>query len=278
MSVCDKCGKNVPAGADFCKWCGTHITPIHPSAGPTPLKEKPVPADTPDFSGGGKRKLSTGVIVIVVIVVAIVGAVGYVIYQGAVAAYVAGIYVPSATIPITAATSGTVDDWNSAATDNYRNGKTTIEVTILTNDIDDVLDPEGNLSITLTHHSRSWSTGAMSIGSSGKTTANYGETIMMDGVLDIAGYDNNLYVKVTVPTTTGGDVTHGMTILIDMWPTSDSTSALDGSISAASHNPAGMSENFWDERETIDITLIGKTDALILSGYDGAYLLKTTTT
>lgn len=225
-----------------------------------------------------ERGPSMKIIVIVVVAIVILGVVGYVIYAGAIAAYVSGLYIGGATIPVTATVSGDVEDWNSTTTDNYRNGKTIVEATILTDDIDDVLDSSGELSITLTHHTRGWSTGAMFLGSSGKTTANYGETITMDGVLNIAEMTNNLYVKVTVPTTSGGDVTHGTTIRIDMWPTSDSASALDGNISAASHNPAGMSENWWDEKETLDITLVGRADALTLSGYDGAYLIGTTTT
>lgn len=104
----------------------------------------------------------------------------------------------------------------------------------------------------------------------------------------------------TVPTTTGGEVGKGMTVRIDMWPTSDANANeapagvgddnLDGDIRAAGYACENFPDNcyvgtgatqwqrFWDERETIDISITGRADALTLSGFDGAYLFGTTTT
>jgi flagellin-like protein len=230
-----------------------------------------------------KRGISPIVATILLIAVTAVAA-------GVIAAYVAGLYVGGATIPLTATTSGTVIDWNTDVADNYNNGKVVCEATVLTASIRDVLDTRGILSISLTHHTRSWTTGSMSLTAAGKTTADYGQTMTMDGVLHIAGTaeaGDNLYIKVTVPTSTGGDITKGMTIRVDMWPTHTPARAMGSTISPAGYsgdnymvNPAliGADNTFWNQLETIDFTILGRADALTLSGYDGVYLSGTTTT
>ena len=224
-----------------------------------------------------KRGISPIVATILLIAVTAVAA-------GVIAAYVAGLYVGGATIPITATTAGTLIDWDTDIVDNYYNAKAIVEVTILTDDIDDVLDSRGMLSVTLTHHTRGWTTGAISMSGMGYNTANYGSSLQIDAVLDIAGCDNNLYVKMSFPTTQGGEITKGMTIRIDMVPCENGILDWDKNIDI----PVFVGENgtmspgitlpYWDERETIDISIVGRVDALTLSGFDGAYFFGTTTT
>lgn len=212
----------------------------------------------------------------------------YLIIAIAIAALVmGGVIYASAQSPvtynhghITATVSGYIADKDETTTDNYVNGKALIEILILTDDIDDVLDSRGQLTITMVSRTRGWTTGALNIKDSGATEAQYGQTFVMDGVLDIDGMDRNLYVKVTVPTNSGGDVKAGNSIRIDMWPTSDSASAMNGTVSAASHFTGGTVDNdiFWDNGDTIDIYVTGRADALTLTGFDGAYLIGSTMT
>jgi hypothetical protein len=83
--------------------------------------------------------------------------------------------------------------------------------------------------------------------------------------------NHNLYVKISVPTTSGGEVDEGMAIAITLWPTADYASAIDGTISPATFEE-GCVDDYWDERDTINVKLSARRDALTLDGFNGAYL------
>lgn len=177
----------------------------------------------------------------------------------------------STSIPSTSSVDAFVYDHDFTADDNYQNGKAMIIFYLLSDDLDDIMDSRGKLEITLISRSVGWEMHALSIENSGLTENDYGKIFEMDGVLDFPEMNNNLYVKISVPTTTGGEVDAGMGMYIELWPTSDEPSPMDGVISPASHDKT-MTENWWDQRDTIDVYITGRADALTLTGFDGAYL------
>lgn len=185
--------------------------------------------------------------------------------------YTYDTYTPPAIIPTTANVSGSVIDKDNSTTDNFTNGKVIIDIQVMSGDIDNVLDPTSPMKIRLVGRGKTWSTGDLDISDSGKTEANYGATIEMGGVLDISGMSARLYVKVSVPTTSSGEVDQGMSIRAELWPTTDAASAMDGTISPASFDDTTI-EDWWNEKDTIDIYITAKNKALALTGFDGAYL------
>lgn len=104
-----------------------------------------------------------------------------------------------------------------------------------------------------------------------KTESNYGENIECDGVVVADNDADNLYIKITVPTTSDGDVIEGMTIVIEMWPTDDAAEAVDGTISPASFDNEST-YTWWDNGDIIEILIAARADALLLTGTDGAHL------
>lgn len=202
---------------------------------------------------------------------------------GVIASYVAGLYVGGGGIPVTATVSGSVFDWDDSTVDNYVNGKVSIDVTIMTDDIDDVLDSRGTLSVTIISRTRGWSTGSLVLGDvAGLSEADYGSTYTVEAVIAAISAENGLYVKLTVPTSSGGDIRTGSSIRVDMWPTSDTAYALRSATSAASFSAPTSAvldnETYWDQRDTIDLYITGRADSLTLTGFDGAYLFGTTST
>ncbi len=173
---------------------------------------------------------------------------------------------------INATASGIILDKDSSAAADFSNGKATVNVEILLDKIDNVLNSGSPLKVRLQSPSESWSTGDMSIADSGKTEANYGENIVMDGVLDLRETTDNLYFKITIPTTAQGDVDIGTSILIELWPTTDDASAPDGGISEASFDE-NCPDDFWDEGGTISVYLLGANDFIDLSGQNAAGLV-----
>jgi hypothetical protein len=209
---------------------------------------------------------------IVVIVVVVVAVMYFVVFPLLAALYVAEIYVPPPSLMVTAEASGTVFDKDDGPAENYVNAKTSVTVVIETDDIDDVLDPTDPLKITISGDGKTWTTGVINLlTTSGKTEANYGERIEIDGVVDTTE-DSNLYVKISVPTTAGGEVDEEMAITITLWPTLDATNAIDGTITPATFDNACV-DDYWNEGEIIDIKISAREDALTLTGFDGAYLL-----
>lgn len=198
---------------------------------------------------------------------------------GIIAAYVAGIYVPLSRIGVTADARGTVLDKNEGTADNFQNGKLILEVKIMSDDIDDVLDPTNPLKISIVGRGKAWPTIDVNLKDSGKTEADYGKTIMVNGVKhwkETAEDNLNIYWKVMCPTTSGGELDEGMALRIEMWPT---TYDITADVAASGSDVSGtyvfdndVVGDFWDERETIDITLSGRADALTLTGFNGAYL------
>lgn len=171
--------------------------------------------------------------------------------------------------------NGRVIDKNFGVADNFKNGKTVVEITITHDDFDEVLDEERSpLKITILGR-EAWSVPTINLrDNSGKTENNYGENIECDGV--VLGPDNskdNLYVKLSVPTTSGGDVVVDMSIIIELWPTDDSVEAIDGNISPASFDNE-TTYDWWDENDIIALDLLGRNDAARLVGLDGARLLR----
>ncbi|MDI6884465.1 MAG: type IV pilin [Hadesarchaea archaeon] len=190
---------------------------------------------------------------------------------GIIAAYVAGLYVPRGGLTCTADASGTIMDKDTGTADNYINGKVIIDVKVMSDDIDDVLDATNPLIITVVGRGKVWKTPAMNLKdemtAQGKTEANYGETFTFAKRFEptvTGATTDNLYVKVSVPTTAGGEVDEGMSIRIEMNPC-----GVDNTL----QDPA--TTDWWDRRDTIDIYISARADALTLTGYDGAYLTGT---
>lgn len=176
----------------------------------------------------------------------------------------------------TANVKGHVIDKNTGLVDNFINGRVIIDVIIMSGDINDVLDPVFPVEITIWGHGKQWSVPIINLrANSGKTENNYGENIECDGV--VAGPDNssdNLYVRISVPTTPDGDVIPRMIIKVEMWPTDDAVDAVDGTISPASFDNMSFYD-WWDEGNTINIHIQGRQDVFRFVGYyDGAYLEK----
>jgi len=187
---------------------------------------------------------------------------------GIIAAYVAGLYVSGGGLICTADPTGNIMDKNTGTADNFTNGKVIIDVIVMSDDIDDVLDPRTPLTITVIGRGKVWKTPAMSLKTymtaQGKTEANYGETFTFDnrfGPTITGATTDNLYVKVSVPTTAGGEVDTKMSIRIEMNPCG---------VDNVLRDPA--TTDWWDARDTIDIYISARADALTLTGYDGAYL------
>jgi len=179
---------------------------------------------------------------------------------GVVAAYVAGLYVPGGTAVLSVTVDGAVFDTNPAQADNYINGDIRIDIKVMSDDIDDVLDPTEPLTITVSGQGRAWSSFTMTLENSGTVSeADYGSVIKVPstgynwqtGVLDAA---DNIGWRLEVPTTTGGEVDEGMAIHIYLTAQEDDDDVL------------------WDERDTINLDVVGRADALTLTGFDGAYL------
>lgn len=180
-------------------------------------------------------------------------------------------YIGPGPIYTIAEANATVTDKDNGPTENFVDGKVAITITMKHDDIDDVLYPTNPMKIMLAGQGKQWNTGYLNLSDSGKTEANYGETIEMDGVLDISGMGERLYVKVSVPTTSNGDFDMGMSIRVDIWPTTDATSTMDGTISPALHDTA-TTEDWWNENDIIDIYISGRGDNLSLTESNGAYL------
>jgi hypothetical protein len=223
-------------------------------------------------------------------------------FQQVLAEYVSELYVPPVSMLCTADVSGFIMDKNYTTPDEFTNGKVIIDVVIKTDDIDDVLDPRNPMIITISGRGKLWSTGALNLKTlSGKTEADYGQTITIEGILDPAttGIDN-LWYKISVPTTSGGEVDEGMSIGIELAPVCwEDTTGMDHGGTAAidpgagekilisATNLTGLSNfsgwnlenttaDWWDERDIIDIKINARADALTLTGLDGAYLLGST--
>ncbi len=166
---------------------------------------------------------------------------------------------------INASATGTILDKDPSAVDDFRNGKVTIEVVIILEKIDNVLASGAPLKVRLRSPSESWTTGDISLIDSGKTEANYGENIVMDGVLDLRETTDNLYFRITVPTTVEGSVDVGTSILVELWPTTDAASPPDGGIFEASFDE-NCPDDFWDDGGAISVYLLGVSDFVDLSG------------
>lgn len=178
--------------------------------------------------------------------------------------------------PPAVAVDGYIIDKNTGIADNFKNGKVVIEIQVYAGDIDDVLDLEEPMQITITGKDKMWSVPSINLrDNSGKTETNYEENIECDGVIEgPSDSEDNIYVKISVPTTSAGEVVKGMSIWIDMWPTDDAVEAVDGNISPASFDNLSTYD-WWNENDIIGIHISGKMDELWLFGYLGAYLIGT---
>jgi hypothetical protein len=180
---------------------------------------------------------------------------------------------------VAASAGGYIIDKDPMNTDNFKNGKLTVEILVWAGRFREILNPTNPMKIkvdgrpTIESRFQTWSIPAINLrDNTGKTEANYGENIVGDGVVPGSEDSNdNLYVKISVPTTLNGDVVEGMTIKIEMWPTNDAASPVDGIISPASFDNATVYD-WWDEGNVIDVTIVGKNE-IRLAGYTGAYLI-----
>ncbi len=180
---------------------------------------------------------------------------------GVVAAYVAGLYVPGGTSVLSVTVDGAVFDNNSGIPDDYANGDVRIDIKVMSDDIDDVLDPGEELKVTVSGQGKSWSSFTIDLGDSAQSESDYGAVIKFPSSgyyweNDVNAYDDNIGYRIEVPTTTGGECDEGMSIHIYL--------------SARVSDTAN--ENLWDDRDTINLDVVGRGDAITLTGFDGAYL------
>jgi flagellin-like protein len=179
---------------------------------------------------------------------------------GVVAAYVAGLYVPGGTSVLSVTVDGAVFDTNSAQADNYENGDIRIDIKVMSDDIDDVLDTTEPLTITISGQGRAWTSFTMTLENSGTVSeSNYGSVIKVPTTgynweTDVLDTGDNIGWRLEVPTTTGGEVDEGMAIHIYLTAQTSGNNIL------------------WDDRDTINLDVVGRGDALSLTGFDGAYL------
>jgi hypothetical protein len=115
---------------------------------------------------------STTLVVVVsgVVVLAVIMAVaGYFLMEP----YLEGNIESRTILPCTADVSGTIFDKDDGPAENYHNAKCSISIEIMTDDIDDVLNPTDPLKISIAGHGKTWTTGTIDIRSaSGLTEAN----------------------------------------------------------------------------------------------------------
>lgn len=202
----------------------------------------------------------------------VLGLILIVLLVGSVATFL-WVYAPEHDYPLILETSGHVSDKNVGVADNFKNGKVEVEIRVVGGGIADVLSSTFPLAIEIEGHEKQWTVPTINLReSSGKTEANYGETIECDGVVaGPDGSDDNLYVKISVPTTTGGNVALGMKINIEMWPTNDAVDLINGTIYPASFDNI-TTYDWWDNTDVVNVYIYGP-EYRPLIGYDGAYLI-----
>ncbi len=184
---------------------------------------------------------------------------------------------------ISGSTDGIIYDKDFGITDNFKNGKISITVNVDRGYLEDILNEDNPMVIemliveNLGNNFGCWSTPPINIReNSGKTEANYGENIECDGVIYAKGtyisedWNDNIYIKIFVPTNRLGRVTKYDNILIEMWPTTDPIDMVDNVISPASFDNAAPG-NWWDENDRIELLIYGK-NSLSLTGPISAYL------
>jgi flagellin-like protein len=134
---------------------------------------------------------------------------------GVIAGYVAGIFVPYARVACTVDEDGLVIDVDPGITDNFLNGTMRLTWTVMTDDIDDVEDPEEPLTVTIEHPIYGWSvTASLAGGTTGE--GDYGGEVRETGtdtVLDNQGNSHTVNWTLWGPVTTpGGEIDIGMTL------------------------------------------------------------------
>lgn len=172
----------------------------------------------------------------------------------------------------TASITGFVSDKNNGAEDNFKNGKVTIRITILVDDIDDVLNQEYPMETWLIGTNSAWRTEKISMKNARILEDSFEDNITLDGVLEIAGMGDNLYFKITVPVSTGGDVVAGSTMVIELWPTTDPASAIDDVFSPATFDNEST-DDFWEDRDVIGVAISSVKELVVLTGSHGAVLV-----
>lgn len=202
-----------------------------------------------------------------------------------VAVVVLAIFPPSGEIIVDAfpivRVRGYISDKNIGSADNFKNGKVIIEVQLKSRGISEdllksVLDSGTPMQMTISGHNKTWSVPTINLReNSGKTEANYGENIECDGVVQgPSGWGDNLYVKISVPTNLSGDIEEEEITYINIWPTTDVVSAVNGTIFPANFDSAAVND-WWDNKDIIDIIITGKNYSLSLTSSSGAYLIGT---
>ncbi len=174
--------------------------------------------------------------------------------------------------------TGIVYDKDASTTDNFMNGKVLINVKIIHVYLDDILDNDEPMVISMRIGKHvgdpdAWYLPEINLReNSGKTEANYGENIECDGVVSgPEDRNDNLYIKIFVPTNSRGRVVVGDEILIEMWPTTDPIDQVDNMLTPASFDNAA-SDDWWNENYIVALFFGGKK-SLYLGGFSGAFLV-----
>lgn len=174
---------------------------------------------------------------------------------GAIAIYVAGLYVPYATVKLTVDEDGVIVDRDPSVTDNYYNGTMLLSWTVKSDDIDDVEEPGKELYVTVFHPVYGWSvTASLSGGTTGE--ADYGGEVSQENAvatggtaIDNAGNDLGAIIswKIWAQTTSGGEIDEGMMLRVKLW-------FIDPLVVWPNH--------CWNKGDRIDYDIVGKGDAI----------------
>jgi flagellin-like protein len=138
---------------------------------------------------------------------------------GIIAAYVAGLYIPFLAVRCSVDEDGMVIDTDPTITDSFINGTMRLTWTVMTDDIDDVEDPEEPLTVTVEHPIYGWTVTASLAGGT-TDEGDYGGEVRetgTDSVIDNQGNTHTVNWTVWAPVTTpGGEIDEGMTLNVEI--------------------------------------------------------------
>ncbi len=178
---------------------------------------------------------------------------------------------------ISGSTDGIIYDKDFGITDNFKNGKISIRVNVYHGYLEDILNEDNPMIVGVrigesVGRLYDWYPPEINIReNSGKTEANYGESISCDGIVSgPEDWNDNLYIKLVVSTNSLGQV-KGENMLIEMWPTTDPVDQIDNILSPASFDNSAQ-DTWWDENYVVYLLVYGKK-SLYLGGFNSAFLI-----
>jgi len=232
-------------------------------------KEKPTSPSGPIFIPReleGSLRDKVKIIGVTVVVAALLGTFGANFY---IQRNYPWILFPSEKLAV--GTSGVIEDKIIGAGENYLNGKLRLQITLLKGYLDDVFDSTQPLRIRFMGANGSWVGESISFSSWGTLEEFYGGTVELDGIMDIPEASDNIYVVVSVPVTSTGDVAEGSTITVEMWPTQNNATSFDSTISSATFDE-NCEDNLWNVGDRLGLFITGKNHIVTLLGEDGVLL------